>query len=157
MLFHRGNICSFDVYCMCLVFYQTGVQQLQHGSSSDRMTCELLHLYWHCIGDFCAPFGPERVLYGVRLENIALVSEFIRSVEFEETDIFHYFINFTPVFLALGPFLLYFLVSVPCHLCPVFGGFLHAVKTSFSNHPNSMIFPSSPLLEHFNVFESHYC
>jgi hypothetical protein len=120
VLFHRGSIYSSDIHCMHLVLYQTGVQLLQHGSSSDRVSCELLHLPWLCIGDLCALFGPKRVLYGVHLEHIAQVSEFIRGAEFGETDIFHYFINFTPVFLALGPLLLDFSVWVPGHLHPVF-------------------------------------
>jgi hypothetical protein len=88
----------------------------------------------------------------VRLEHIAQVSEFIGGAEFRETEIFHYFINFTPVFMALGPLLLDFLVWVSGHLCPVFDGFLHAVETTFSNQPNAMIFLFLALLNLLNVF-----
>jgi len=94
---------------------------------------ELLHLPWLCIGYLCAFFGPNRVLYGVHLENIAQVSKFIGGAEFRETDIFHHFINFTLVFLALGPLLLDFLVWVPGNLSPVFDRFIHAVENTFAN------------------------
>jgi hypothetical protein len=49
VLFHWGCIYSSDICCMCSVLYQTGVQLLQHGSSSDRVFCELLHFPWPCI------------------------------------------------------------------------------------------------------------
>jgi hypothetical protein len=133
VVFHRGSIYSSDIHCMCLVLYQTGFHLLQHGLSFDHVSCELFHLPWQCISDFCALFSPKRVLHGVHLEHIAQVSEFIGGAEFKETDIFHYFINFTLVFLALGPLLLYFSVWVLGHLCPIFNRFLHAVETTFAN------------------------
>jgi hypothetical protein len=92
----------------------------------------------------------------MHLEQITQVNKFIEGAKLGETDIFQHFINFTQVFLALGPLLLDFSVWVPGHLFPVLDEFVHAVDTTFSYQPNVMIFLFSTLLDCLNVFESLY-
>jgi hypothetical protein len=67
----------------------------------------------------------------MRFDYVAQVKKVLGCAKFGEADVSHYPVDLDPVFLALGPFLLDFLMGLLSHFRPIFGRFLYAIKVDF--------------------------
>jgi hypothetical protein len=95
-------------------------------------------------------------LLSVRLDYVMQVDEFIGHAKLWESDILHFLVDFDPVSLTSGPFLLDFSVRFLSHFFPILSHFPYAIKTTFLQHPNVMLFFILAWLDCTNVVEFLY-
>jgi len=67
----------------------------------------------------------------MRFDYVVQVKKVLGCVKFWEADVSHYPIDLDLVFLALGPFLLDFMMGLLSHFPPIFDRFLYAIKVDF--------------------------